>query len=146
MAKLKKSLPKRCTNEKLKVRRKTSYERGEARKLARVAAQKERELANNKIRGEGGLTPHELKLLRASQRPAPDRPRVRNDVGNFLVERIVSDEHGSVIIQGIEPCCSAKSYLKCNCNSKVNKLDSRERYALMKNRSQYLATIAGIVV
>lgn len=144
MAKLKKSLPKRCSNDKLKARRQRSWQNGEQRKVARVAAQRERELANKRTRTEGGLTPHEVKLLVASRKPK-DPKRIRNDVGNFLVDKVVTDEHGPVIIRGIEPCCNAKSYKKCHCTPKVNVLSERERYDLMRHRSQTLMTLADIV-
>jgi hypothetical protein len=144
-SKMKKSLPKRCTNEKLKARRKASWARGAARKLERVAAQRKREAANRLTRAQGQATPHEIKLLVAAKNKTGAKPRVRNEVGNFLVEKLVDDEHGAVLIVAVEPCCNAKSYKKCHCTPKVNMLDARERWVLDKNRSQYLKTLTRVI-
>lgn len=76
--KLKKSLPKRCTNERLKARRSASWARGQERKALRRAAQERRERAN---RSRTGPTPWQEAKARAAQNRGPvrtteDRPTV----------------------------------------------------------------------
>lgn len=61
--KLAKKLPKRCTNQHLKVKREQAWRRGQERKRARNAAQDKRWEANQKLRANGLPTPHEAKKL-----------------------------------------------------------------------------------
>lgn len=58
-SKLKKHLPKRCTNERLKSRRAASWARGEAKKDARRRAQAAAERRNRERRTAGEPTPWE---------------------------------------------------------------------------------------
>lgn len=113
------------STDRKKLSRAASYERSKTRKDARVAAQKERETLNKLLRGEGSLTPHEKNLLKYSRNRDPNKKVVRNDVGNRIVSRTIRDEHGSVIISGLAPCCSAKSYYKCKCGPKLSALPPR---------------------
>lgn len=62
MVQLKKSLPKRCGNTVLKLRRETSWKRGQERKRARQLAQDNAHKANLKLQAEGKLTPRENAL------------------------------------------------------------------------------------
>jgi hypothetical protein len=117
--KLKKSLPKRCMNERLKARRLASWKRGEERKEARRKAQAKREQANKMARAAGELTAHELKENARKARREGLSPQPRTPVGNILVDITVRDEHGSVTIKGVKPCCNAKSYFHCDHNPKA---------------------------
>ena len=116
---------KPSSSERRKLTRQASFVRGKARKEARVAAQKERETQNKLLRAEGTPTPHEVKLLKYSRNHDPSKRTPRNDVGNKIVSRTVRDEHGPVIISGLAPCCSAKSYYKCKCGPKISTLPPR---------------------
>ena len=62
MPQLKKSLPKRCGNTVLKLRRETSWKRSQERKRARQAAADAAYRANLKLQVEGKLTPRENAL------------------------------------------------------------------------------------
>lgn len=66
--KLKKNLPKRCTNERLKARRAASWNRGQERKALRRSAQERQEKAN---RTGTGPTPHERAKAEARARRGP---------------------------------------------------------------------------
>ncbi len=57
--KLKKHLPKRCTNERLKARRAASWARGERKKEERRRAQAAAERRNRELRAQGLPTPWE---------------------------------------------------------------------------------------
>lgn len=63
-SKLKKHLPKRCMNEKLKARRTASWSRSQAKKEARREAQNEREARNRELRTQGLPTPWEATKIR----------------------------------------------------------------------------------
>jgi hypothetical protein len=117
---------KPSSSERRKMTRQASYARCQARKEARAAAQKEREGLNKLLRAEGSPTPHEANLLKNKQNRDPNKRTVRNDVGNKIVSRTVVDEHGPVIISGLAPCCSAKSYYKCKCSNKLSALQPRK--------------------
>lgn len=60
----KKSLPKRCTSERLKARRARCWANGQKRKQLRQEAQKQREAANRKLRADGQPTASELKTAK----------------------------------------------------------------------------------
>lgn len=60
----KKSLPKRCTSERLKARRARCWANGQKRKQERRDAQKQRELANRQLRASGQPTAGELKTAK----------------------------------------------------------------------------------
>lgn len=62
---LRKSLPKRCVNDKLKERRAASWKRGQERKAARRQAQKLAEARNRQLRAQGLPTPWEAAKERA---------------------------------------------------------------------------------
>lgn len=57
--KIKKHLPKRCTNDKLKARRAASWARTQAKKEARRQAQTSAERRNRELRAQGLPTPWE---------------------------------------------------------------------------------------
>lgn len=59
-SKLKKHLPKRCTNERLKARRAASWTRGRAKKEERRREQARREARNRELRAAGLPTPWEV--------------------------------------------------------------------------------------
>ena len=59
-SKLKKHLPKRCSNERLKARRAASWTRGQAKKEERRKAQARREAHNRELRERGLPTPWEV--------------------------------------------------------------------------------------
>lgn len=62
--KLKKHLPKRCTNERLKARRAASWARGERKKEERRRAQAAAERRNRELRAQGLPTPWEAAKTR----------------------------------------------------------------------------------
>jgi hypothetical protein len=59
-SKLKKHLPKRCSNERLKARRAASWTRGQAKKEERRRAQARREAHNRELRERGLPTAWEV--------------------------------------------------------------------------------------
>jgi len=88
-----------------------------ARKAQRKAAQELREAANKTARTRGEPTGHELKLTQAAERRAKNNknlPIIISQGGNYIVKISVIDEHGTTMIDGIRPCCNAKSFYKCN--------------------------------
>lgn len=123
MTEKKMSAPK---GERRKATRKASWERGRERKELRKAAQAEREAANRAARRAGKPTAHELKIEAIKEKRGTHSSRIRTDTGNYLVKRVVIDEHGPVTIDGRAPCCSAKSYFKCKCTPKFNDLKPRQ--------------------
>ena len=76
--KLKKHLPKRCSNERLKTRRAASWARTQTRKEERRREQKRREKQNRELRAAGLLTPWETQCARRwAERWAKPRPAMR---------------------------------------------------------------------
>lgn len=70
---LKKNLPKRCISEKLKDRRKRSWERGQQRKEKRRQANQAAYQRNQRLRSQGLPTPWEEACARAQQRRTSHR-------------------------------------------------------------------------
>jgi hypothetical protein len=114
MAQIKKNLPKRCSNERAKARRERCWKAGQARKAARVAAARVREAANKAARSSGLPTAYELKKAALSKLRADLTPQPRTPVGNIIVDKLIQDEHGLVLIKAVKPCCNAKSFYKCD--------------------------------
>lgn len=93
--KLKKNLPKRCTNERLQARRQASWKRGQERKALRRAAQERQERAN---RNRTGPTPWEQAKATAKARRGPvtvteDRVRLVNRNTSYVQIRRNMDDY-----------------------------------------------------
>ena len=111
---------------------------GRTNKELRKAAQAEREKINKQLRADGKPTLHEQReIIRKAKRVDKDM-QPRNDVGNILIDVVVIDEHGPVVIKGVKPCCQGKSYRTCNHNPKA--ISSK---AVM-SKGKFIRTEAGI--